>query len=103
MDVLTNKQYKQYDKLSRYSQFPIWYNKLDDKWITGTPTHLTSINYTLYKVRQNDTYDLIALWAYNNPTYFWIICNYNNVLNPFENPKPGTFLKLPTMSNIEFE
>ena len=42
MDVLTNKQYKEYNKLSRYSQFPIWYNKLDDKWVTGIPTHLTT-------------------------------------------------------------
>ena len=102
MDVLTNKKYKSYDRLSRYSSFPIWYNKLDDKWVTGIPTQIESDNYVLYQVQKNDTYDLIALNAYNNPTYFWIICNYNNILNPFDKPKPGSYLKIPTMSNLQF-
>ena len=40
MNVLTNERYLNYDKLSRYSQFPYFYNKLDDKYICGTTSYL---------------------------------------------------------------
>ncbi len=103
MDVLTNKQYKSYDRLSRYSNFPIYYNTLNDKYCSGTTTYLADdTQYVMYKVKFNDTYDSIALKSYNNPTYYWIICNFNRITNCFEKPKPGTTLKIPVLSNIEF-
>lgn len=104
MDILTNKTYKQYDKLSRYTQFPYYYNTIDNKYIYGTTTQLyKNTQYSRYKVKQNDTYDLIALMFYNNPTYFWVICNFNDVIDPFTRPPEGTYLKIPVISNIEFK
>ena len=74
MDVLKDKQYKNYDRLSRYSSFPIYYNTLDDKYCNGTISYLSDeTDYTLYSVKHGDTYDSIALDYYNNPTYLWVI------------------------------
>lgn len=103
MSILTNKSYKQYDKLSRYSVFPYYFNTLDNKYIYGTTAQLyTSTKYTAYTVRKNDTYDSIALSAYNNPTYYWIICDFNRIQDPFTPPEPGTVLKIPSFSSIYF-
>ena len=103
MDCLINKQYKEYDRLSRYSPFPYYYNTLDNKYVTGTSSALyQDIGYSIYEVQDGETYDLIALKAYNNPTYFWIICDFNNIFDPFINPLPGTRLAIPNLSTIEF-
>lgn len=103
MDVLSNKEYKTYDRVSRYSAFPTYYNSLYDKYVYGTTTHLSGdTDYTLYKVQRGDTYDSIALAQYNNPTYFWIICNFNHIIDPFQNPPEGVYLKIPSISTIEF-
>ena len=102
MNVLKNKYYKNYEKLSRYASFPCYYNTLDNKYVTGTTTNLTATEYSVYEVKSGESYDLIALKAYNNPTYFWIICDFNNIIDAFVDPIPGTRLKLPVISTIDF-
>ena len=103
MDVLTNKSYKSYDYISRYSLCPIYYHTLDDKYITGKDRWLKDTTlYSEYIVKEHDTYDKLALKYYNNPTYYWIICSFNHIIDPFEDPVPGTVLKIPSFSNIEF-
>ena len=103
MEVLTNKFYKSYDYISRYSAYPSYYHTLDDKYITGTASYLNDKTiYTEYIVKNNDSYDSIALKYYNNPTFYWIICSFNRIADPFERPKAGTSLKIPSISNIEF-
>ena len=104
MDVLTNKYYKQYDYISRYSPFPIYYHTLDNKYIIGLDKWLKdSTLYSEYVVQKGDTFDKLALRYYNNPTYYWIICSFNRIHDPFDSPQPGTLLKIPSFSNIEFE
>lgn len=104
MDILKNKQYKNYDRLSRYAQFPIYYNTLDDKYITATTTYLSKDTpYKLYQAKSGETYDLIALKEYNNPTYYWVICDFNNIQDPFSRPYIGQYLKIPVISKIEFQ
>ena len=103
MDILKNKQYKSYRKLSRYTTFPIYYHTLDNKYVYGTTSHLgQDISYTLYKVKNNDTWDSIALEAYNNPVYYWILCDFNEVQDPFREPAPGTYIRIPVLSLIRF-
>lgn len=103
MDVLKDKQYKSYDRLSRYSNFPIYYNTLSKKYSSGTIAYLSDeTEYTLYTVQDKDTYDSIALDFYNNPTYFWVICSFNRIADCFEKPAPGSRLKVPVISNIGF-
>lgn len=104
MNVLTGKRYLNYEKLSRYSQFPYYYNTLDDKYICGTTEYLNDqTNYVQYIVKDGDTYDSISLETYGNPTYYWIICSFNRVQNCFDDPKVGSMLKLPVMTDIVFE
>ena len=103
MEILENKQFKSYNYISRYSASPIYYHTLDDKYIMGTAKALRDDTiYFEYIVGKNDTYDKIALKYYNNPTFYWIICSFNHIDDPFEKPVPGSKLKIPSISNIEF-
>ena len=43
MDVLKNKYYKEYTRLSRYAVFPCYYNTLDDKYLVGTSSALDNL------------------------------------------------------------
>ena len=103
MDLLKDKSYNQYGKLSRYNSFPYYYHTIDDKYVYGTTAHLnTDTPYIIHTVANNDTYDNISLYYYNNPTYYWVICDFNRIRDPFEIPKLGTKLKVPVFSSIEF-
>lgn len=104
MDVLTNKAFKTYLRLSRYSNYPYYYNTLDDKYIYGITSNLSdSTPYSIHTVAQNDTFDSLALKYYNNPTYFWIIADYNRYNDPYVRPLIGTKLKIPSLSELIFE
>lgn len=103
MEILTNKAYRDFNYISRYSPSPYYYHILDDKYIVGTAKQLSDKTiYFEYTVQRNDTYDKIALRYYNNPTLYWIICSFNRIDDPFENPKVGSKLKIPSISDIEF-
>ena len=103
MDKLINKSYKTYSSFSRYSTFPIYYNTADEKYESGTTSQLDlDTPYQSYEVQKNDTYDSIALNFYNNPIYYWIICDFNRKQDPFEKPKVGEIIKIPVFSSIEF-
>lgn len=103
MDILTNKQYKSYDRISRYALVPIYFNRLDNRYMMGTVTKLVDSKYKMYKVQENDTYDSLALDYYNNPTLYWVICNVNGVFDPFTPPTPGEYIKIPILSEVTFE
>ena len=103
MDILKNKQYKSYSRLSRYSNFPYYYNSLDNKYQYGTVSNLSKDgNYTKHTVKQGETFDSIAIKYYNNPTYYWIICNFNNISDCFEKPIAGSVLLIPSLSTLSF-
>ena len=103
-DVLKNKQYKDYKKLSRYSTLPYYYNTIDDRYVYGTCKNLkTTTPYRTHKVEQGDTLDTLALYYYNNPTYFWIIADFNKIKDPYKELNVGDKIKIPTFSSIEFD
>ena len=104
MNVLKNEKYLQYERISRYSQFPYYYNTLDNKYICSTTAYLDdSTTYNFYTVKDGDTYDSIALEMYGNPTYYWLICSFNRIQNPFDLPERGSQIKIPVLTDIEFE
>ena len=104
MDILTGKEYRSYDYISRYASFPYYYNTEDDKYVYGTTSQLDRTSpYTLYKVQKNDTYDSLALKFYNSPTYFWVICDFNGVQDPYLRPEEGARIKIPSLTDIKFE
>lgn len=132
MKVLTERTIKSNDFFSRYNGFAYYYNKLSEKLVrvkdsdgndvidpvTGQPMFRKegkynmstsswlkdTDNYEAYVVEEGDTYDSIALKKYNNPTYYWIICDFNRIVDPFVEPNPGDVLLLPAKGkNLEFE
>lgn len=103
-DILTDKKYREYNKISRYSGVPYYYNKIDNKYIYGVGSNLsTSTAYKVHRIQEGDTLDTLALYYYNNPTYYWIIADFNRIHDPYERLTVGSRLKIPTFSNIEFE
>lgn len=101
--VLSNKQYRKYTGISRYSYFPIYYHNIDEKWVGGTTKYLRDDTpYNYYITQDGDTFDNIALYFYNNPTLYWVICSFNNIQNPFLNLEAGTTLKIPVLSTISY-
>lgn len=104
MDVLIDKAYRSYDYISRYAGFPYYFNQQDQKYIYGTTSQLKEDTpYALYKVEVGDTYDSIALNFYNSPTFYWIICDFNKIQNPYLKPEEGVLLKIPTLSDLSFK
>ena len=105
MDILKNKTYKTSNYYSRYNGVPIYYNTLDSKYQLGLKSWLKKdFDYTKYTVQEFETYDYIALKFYNNPTYYWLICDANDIIDPLVDPKPGDVLIIPSLgSNLQFE
>ena len=105
MNVLTRKSYKtSQSKLSRYASFPIYYHTLDDKYVAGTTAYLKDTTpYSIHIVQPGDSYDSLALEYYNNPTYYWVICSFNHVQDPFLPLAQGAKLKIPALSSIVFD
>lgn len=104
MSVLKNKTYKDYDYVSRYSPFPYYFNNQDNKYVYGLTAYLkNSTIYTLHNIKQGDTLDSLALEYYNNPTLYWVICSYNRIQNPYKKLVIGESIKIPSLSNIEYD
>ena len=119
MDVLTGRTIKSSNYFSRYNGFSYYYNKLSEKKIpikdkygnisvdntTGEVLFQTEGKYNMSTSSWlKDTDDYIALKKYNNPTQYWIICDFNRIIDPFKEPKPGDILYLPAKGkDLEFE
>lgn len=103
-EVLSKKQYKEYQRVSRYSVFPYYYNRLDDKWVYGLTAQLKQEDtpYVVHEVKQGDTLDTLALYYYNSPLLFWIIADFNYIQDPYIDLTIGSLLKIPTFNAIEF-
>lgn len=104
-DILTSKQYKDYDRVSRYSVFPYYYNRADKKYIYGLTAQLKTekTTYVSHVVKHGDTLDSLSLYYYSSPLYFWIIADFNHIQDPYMELKEGTHLKIPTFNNIEYD
>lgn len=85
--------------------FPTYYHTVDKKSFYGLSSHLLTENtkFVTHKVKQNDTLDSLALYYYNNPTYYWIIADFNRIRDPYNKLEIGQLLKIPTFSNIAFD
>lgn len=104
MDVLSNKSYRDYVKISRYNNFPYFYHRIDRKYVYGITRQLNKETPSmLYTTVKGDTYDSISLKFYNNPLFYWAICDFNSIQDPFTQPEQGTKLRIPTLSEIDFK
>ena len=96
--------YKTYDYIGRYESFPYFFDSKNNKYYYGITSYLdTNTNYVLYEVKKGDSYDSIALDHYGSPLFYWVILDYNRVLDALEPPQPGTRLMLPSLNSITFK
>lgn len=103
MGKLINKSFKQYEYISRYSTVPYYYDEQFDKYVYGTAYNLrTDTPYIIHIAKERDTFDTLALKYYNNPTLYWVICDFNRIQNPFSEIEVGDKIKVPTLSSISF-
>ena len=103
-DVLLNETIKEYSRFSRYQNTPCFFNTSSQKYQCGASNWLSNdTTYSIHYVDRNDTLDSIALYYYNNPTYYWIIADFNRIVDPFVELIEGQQLKIPVFSNIVFE
>lgn len=95
---------KTYSYLSRYAELNTYYNSIDKKRYYETSKRLSKdiSSYNLYTVKQGDSLDSIALKYYNNPLYWWIIADINNIVDSLTLIK-GKHLIIPDLNQISFE
>lgn len=105
MEVLKNRTAKSTEYYSRYNGFSYYYNELDGKNQMATSAWLDENNTSIaHTVQKGDTWDSIALKYYGNPTYYWLICDFNRVVDPFILPKVGEIVYVPTLGkNVKFK
>jgi len=103
-DTIINKSYRAYNKLSRYSSFPFWFNIEDNKYFYGITNQLDdTTSYLIHTVSGEDTIDSISLKYYNTPNDFWIICDFNRIRDPYIKLKEGQQLKIPVITSIRYK
>ena len=103
MDTLKNKNYITYNYLNRYTTVPYYYDTLRNMQVFGIGTNLNKNTESfLYVVGRNESLDSIALKYYNNPTFWWVIAYFNDLLDSLEPLEPGTTLRIPAIASIEF-
>ena len=102
--ILSNKSFKTYKNTSRYAVVPYYYNNADNKYLyVNIPRLKDNIPFIIYKTDVNDTCDTIALKFYNNPTLYWIIADFNKILNPYVKFEKGSKILVPNYSSLEFD
>lgn len=50
--------------------------------------------FKLYEAEEIDRWDLISYKAYGSSRFYWILCIFNDILNPFEQLESGQFIKI---------
>lgn len=105
MESLKQKSYRTYDYISRYQPFPYYYHELDEKYIYGITSQLKkNINYTLVNITQFDTLDSLAEKYYGRPDLYWVIADYNDIIDPFIQLFGNyTSIKVPTLGSISWK
>lgn len=104
MDILKEKNYKSYDYVCRYTSVPYYFHTEDKKYIYGIGTQINKdVVYVAHKVKDTDTLDYLALKYYNNPTYYWVIASFNDILDCYEKLSDRhKIIKIPNISSISF-
>jgi hypothetical protein len=66
--------------------------------------NIDSIPETLYKtyeILEGDTWTNISFKFYKTIKLWWLLCKFNDVINPFVELIPGKFIKVPNESVVE--
>lgn len=53
--------------------------------------------HNIYKTNKTTTLDIISLQNYGTPLLFWLIADFNDILDPMIDIPAGTELKIPIL------
>lgn len=91
----------EYTYMSRMAGLETYNNIQDNTMLLGTYLPIKqSDSYFLYTAQQGDTLDSIALKNYGTPIYWWIIADYNDMLDCTQ-PILGMTLKIPELTGVQ--
>jgi vacuolar-type H+-ATPase subunit C/Vma6 len=57
--------------------------------------------YQTYEIHLGDTWTNISFKFFKTIKLWWLICKFNNIINPFAELIPGKFIKIPSESIVE--
>ena len=105
MEKLNNKRYNNFDYTCRYTGVPYYYDTEANNDVYGIGEQMSNkTSFVSHKIMPEDTLDSLALVYYNNPTYWWVIAQFNRILDPFEQlSRKFTIIKIPAISSIIFK
>ncbi len=104
MNELKNKHFIHYDYKNRDAQTPVYFNTKFQMEVMGIGTNIKkNAPFIIHNVMPGDTLDNLSLRYYNNPTYWWVICQFNLIFDPFIHLADRyKTLRIPSISSIEF-
>lgn len=106
MDILKEKQFKTdiNDYLSRYANFPFYYNTEDNKYMYGLTANLSKdTSYITVEVKDTTTLDYLSNKYYGRPDYYWVIADFNSIQDPFIHLKDYfDTIKIPSIADISY-
>lgn len=105
MDKLKNRRVATYEYINRYAGVPYYFDPDRQRDVFGIGKQIRKdLPYFSHETKPGDTLDSLALTYYNNPTFWWAIAYFNNILDPFINlHKTMPSVKIPNISSIVFE
>ena len=53
--------------------------------------------YANYQVKPKDTWTNLSYKFFNTYKLWWLLCKFNNVVDPFKELEAGKIIKIPTM------
>ena len=104
MDILKDKSYLSYDYTNINAGNPTYYNTEDEKYLISLGNNmLDDSSYTIHKVNHNDALNYLALKYYGSPIYWWVIADFNHIVDPFITlDEHFTELKIPNITSIKY-
>jgi hypothetical protein len=104
MEVLKDRSIKNYNYTSRYAPFPYYYNSEDLKYVYGITSWLNlKTEYTVHDVSDQDTLDSIAFKYYGRPDLYWVIADFNRIIDPWIKLHENyNFVLVPALNGISF-
>ena len=105
MDVLKDESKRAYPYISRYAPFPYYYNIKDGKYVYGLTSRLSDdCTYALHTVKESDTLDSLSEHYYGRPDLYWIIADFNKIVDVIDTKLFNKYktLKIPSMSDLRF-
>ncbi len=83
-----------------YAQTSRYYHITEDPNLVQTDLIVFNLPYTETTVKEGEQNnpEILSQRIYNNPHYWWVICQYNGIIDP-KNIPLGMVIKYPTITH----